>query len=207
MGDMLAGVVLGLAAGLMPGPLFVLVIQQALRYGTREGVKVAAVPMLTDLPIIVLAMVWWNRFGNIEVILGGTSLLGAVFLLYLSYENLTFEASRYQDISFAPRSVQKGVIANLLNPHPYLFWLTVGAPVVWKAWLAGPIRVTGFFVGFYSCLVGSKMLIAILVGQGKGVLHSRFYRVTVKVLGLVLAGFAVRLFQISFDYLGFRSWD
>jgi len=205
MGDMLTGVALGLAAGLVPGPLFVLVIQQTLRHGSREGVKVAAVPMLTDMPIIVLAMVGWNCFGSIEVILGGTSLLGAVFLLYLAYESLTLDASRYWSTSSAPRSVQKSVIANLLNPHPYLFWLTVGAPVVWKAWLAGPIQVTGLFVGFYSCLVGSKMLIAILVGQGKRVLHSRFYRATVKVLGLVLAVFAARLFQISFDYLGFWS--
>jgi len=32
-----------------------LVLAQSIRFGTREGLKVAAAPLLTDLPIVVLA--------------------------------------------------------------------------------------------------------------------------------------------------------
>ena len=55
MSDTLFGVVFGLAAGLMPGPLLALVIQQTLRHGPGEGIKVAAAPLLTDLPIVAAA--------------------------------------------------------------------------------------------------------------------------------------------------------
>ena len=41
MSETLSGGLFGLAAELSPGPLLVLVIQQTLRYGTSEGLKVA----------------------------------------------------------------------------------------------------------------------------------------------------------------------
>ncbi|MEI6633029.1 MAG: hypothetical protein WCP22_04325 [Chlamydiota bacterium] len=50
------GVVLGLSAGLSPGPLLALVVSQTLAHGVREGVKVAFVPLVTDLPVILIAL-------------------------------------------------------------------------------------------------------------------------------------------------------
>jgi hypothetical protein len=47
------GAVLGLAGGLTPGPLTTLGMGQTLQHGTREGVKVALVPALTDGPLVV----------------------------------------------------------------------------------------------------------------------------------------------------------
>jgi threonine/homoserine/homoserine lactone efflux protein len=47
-----AGITLGLSAGFSPGPLSTLVISHSLRYGTREGVKVAMAPFITDVPIV-----------------------------------------------------------------------------------------------------------------------------------------------------------
>ena len=44
MSETLSGGLFGLAAELSPGPLLVLVIQQTLRYGTSEGLKVAGAP-------------------------------------------------------------------------------------------------------------------------------------------------------------------
>ena len=50
-----AGLVYGLSAGFSPGPLMALVISQTLKHGIREGAKVAVAPLITDLPIILLA--------------------------------------------------------------------------------------------------------------------------------------------------------
>ena len=67
-----------------------------------------------------------------------------------------------------------------------------------------PTRAAGFLVGLYSCLVGSKMLVALLVGRGIGVLHSHSYEVVVRALGLALVVFAVRFLLTGFEYLGLR---
>ena len=46
----------GLAAGLKPGPLGVIVIQQTLSRGLPAGVRASLAPLVTDGPIIIAAL-------------------------------------------------------------------------------------------------------------------------------------------------------
>ena len=201
MSDTLFGVVFGLAAGLMPGPLLALVIQQTLRHGPGEGIKVAAAPLLTDLPIVAAALFALNRLADADGVLGAISLLGAAFLGHLAYESVTTDLAAHASPATTPRSLQKGVAANLLNPHPYLFWLTVGAPILWHAWATSPVNAAGFLVAMYGCLVGSKMLVALLVGRGRTVLTSRAYVLLVRALGIILLVFALLFLRDGLRYL------
>lgn len=201
MSDTLFGVVFGLAAGLMPGPLLALVIQQTLRHGPGEGIKVAAAPLLTDLPIVAAALFALNRLADADGVLGAISLLGAAFLGHLAYESVTTDLGAPAGPATTPRSLQKGVAANLLNPHPYLFWLTVGAPILWHAWATSPVNAAGFLVAMYGCLVGSKMLVAVLVGRGRTVLTSRAYVLLVRALGIILLVFALLFLRDGLRYL------
>ena len=189
MSDTLFGVVFGLAAGLMPGPLLALVIQQTLRHGPGEGIKVAA------------ALFALNRLADADGVLGAISLLGAAFLGHLAYESVTTDLAAHAGPATTPRSLQKGVAANLLNPHPYLFWLTVGAPILWHAWATSPVNAAGFLVAMYGCLVGSKMLVALLVGRGRTVLTSRAYVLLVRALGIILLVFALLFLRDGLRYL------
>jgi len=50
------GTLLGLSAGLAPGPLLTLVISETLQHDIKSGVKVALAPFITDLPIIILTV-------------------------------------------------------------------------------------------------------------------------------------------------------
>ncbi|NCD26558.1 MAG: hypothetical protein EOL86_13335, partial [Deltaproteobacteria bacterium] len=49
-----SGLVLGLSAGLSPGPLLTLMLSETLRHGVRAGLLVAVAPLISDLPIIIL---------------------------------------------------------------------------------------------------------------------------------------------------------
>jgi threonine/homoserine/homoserine lactone efflux protein len=89
-----------------------------------------------------------------------------------------------------PRSLRKGIIANFLNPNPYVFWLTVGSPTVIKALDVGWITAALFIAGLYVFLVGSKVLTAVLVGKSRRFLKSRNYIYTVRALGVILFFFA-----------------
>ena len=84
MTELWSGLILGLAAGVSPGPLLTLVVQQTMRHGVREGVKVAAVPLITDVPVVAATVVV-VRAGNLQGALGAISLAGAAFLVYLAY--------------------------------------------------------------------------------------------------------------------------
>jgi threonine/homoserine/homoserine lactone efflux protein len=59
----------------------------------------------------------------------------------------------------------KGILANAFNPHPYLFWFSVGAPTMVKAMKASIVAPLAFICGFYTQLLGSKVLVAIVVGE------------------------------------------
>ncbi len=100
-----------------------------------------------------------------------------------------------------PKSLVKGVFANLLNPNPYLFWISVGGPIMMKSMsngLTGPLLFAG---GFYLCLIGSKVSLALLVGRSRAILGGTGYRYAVRLPGLALVGLAVVLFRDGFKLL------
>ncbi|MCU0483408.1 MAG: LysE family transporter [Chloroflexi bacterium] len=197
------GILLGLAAGFAPGPLMALVLAQAVRFGTREGLKVAIAPLITDIPIVALATALVGlAAGAVGGLLGAISLAGAVFVAWLGVESVRttgVEAGRPDE---APRSWSRGALVNALSPHPYLFWVTVGAPVLIRAWGESAIAAAAFLAGFYACLVGAKMLLAVIGGASGGRLRGGAYRAVMVVLGALLLLFAARLAWEGLRLLG-----
>lgn len=201
LSSLAAGVVLGLSAGLAPGPLLTLVITQTLQHDIREGCKVAMAPLITDLPIILLSLFVLSQLGDFGLLLGVISLVGAGYVLYLAYESLRTGPVTLQEAGDLPRSVRKGAIINALNPHPYLFWATVGAPLVLKNAEQGLLAPLLFVSSFYLFLVGSKVFLAMVVGKSRAFLTKRGYLWTMRVLGCLLALFAAFLLKDALRYL------
>lgn len=189
---LVSGLVFGLSGGLTPGPLLALILSQSLKHGIREGIKVAIAPLLTDLPIILVALFLISRISEIDLLVGVVALLGGGYLAYLGGESLLFKGASLNAEKAKPRSIQKGMITNFLNPSPYLFWFTVGAPTVLKGIEQGVTSAALFIIGLYLTLVGSKVLLAVAAGRSRDFLRSRHYIYTVRFLGLVLFFFAVR---------------
>ena len=88
----------------------------------------------------------------------------------------------------------KVALTNALSPHPYLFWFSVGTPTMTKAMNLNSTAPAAFIIGFYSLLVGSKILLAILVGKSKTFLSGTTYIYTMRFLGLTLCLLAMLLF-------------
>ena len=57
----------GLAAGLKPGPLGIVVIQQTLSRGLRSGLRASMAPLITDGPIIIAALWFLSQFKSIDL--------------------------------------------------------------------------------------------------------------------------------------------
>ncbi|MCP4105194.1 MAG: LysE family translocator [Desulfobacteraceae bacterium] len=200
-----SGVVLGLSGGLSPGPLLTLVVSETLKHGIREGVKVSIAPLFTDLPIIIVAIFILSSVSDILPVIGVISLCGGIFLVYLGYESIFFKGVDIDDSLAVPQSVKKGIIANFLNPSPYLFWISVGSPLVLKAWGIGFIWAFLFIGIFYLFLVGSKILVSVIIGKSRVFLKSRNYIYIIRLLGVILLVFAVLFFMEGLKNLGILS--
>ena len=197
-----AGMVFGLSAGFSPGPLLMLVISQTLRHGSREGVKVALAPLVTDLPIIVACTFVLTRIAVFQGVLGLVSLAGGAFVAYLAYQSFRTTGPGTSVQEGVPQSLGKGVLVNVLSPHPYIFWLTVGAPFILKAWGTGAMGAAAFIASFYICLVGAKVAVAALAATSRQLLEGRTYGYLMRILGLLLLVFAFLLVRDGVVLLG-----
>ncbi len=189
------GTVLGLSAGFAPGPLLTLVISETLQHDIKSGIKVALAPIITDLPIIILTLVILSKLSNFHYILGLISLFGGFFILFMGYENICTKGVKFNLEKVRTKSLTKGILANVLSPHPYLFWFSVGAPTMTKAFQQNTSASMAFIVSFYIFLVGSKIVLAILVGKSKSFLSGNVYIYIMRFLGLVLCVLAFVLFH------------
>ncbi len=196
MNYLLAGISLGFAAGISPGPLLTLVITRTLERGLGAGLRVAIAPLLTDLPIIVVAVAFFAVLPPLlESIL---TVAGAIFVLYLAWEILR-DARHAQLTTAAPATgaasadLWRGMLVNFLSPHPWLFWIGVAAPLLTSAWQTNAWAALGFLTGFYALLVGSKVLVALGVASGRRFLDDAWYRRLLIASGLLLAFFGIAL--------------
>jgi threonine/homoserine/homoserine lactone efflux protein len=190
---LIKGALLGLAAGLAPGPLLVLVVSETIRHNTVAGIKVAFAPMLTDIPIILLALLVLPRLPYFKIILGVISIAGAVFIGYLAWESFKTRGVDLDPGQVKPQSLKKGLITNLLNPHPYVFWLGVGVPIIYSALQSGAGSAVVFTGTFFICIVGSKIGLALIVSKSRTFLSGAVYIYIVRGLGLLLLVFAFML--------------
>ncbi len=186
MSELLLGISLGFAAGISPGPLSALVVTTALQRGVGAGVRVAIAPLLSDLPVVALSVLAVGAFPPAG--LPYLAAVGGVFVIFLGLD--TYRKSgraTFEHRPAATRDLRRGFITNILSPHPWLFWLGVGGPLLVSAWDKGGVYATAFLMGFYGLLVGSKLFLAWGVAHGRGALSLTWYRRVLAGSGVLLA--------------------
>lgn len=163
-----------------------LVISETLKGNKLNGLLIAIAPLITDAPIVVLSIYLLNSFPGTDVLLGVLSLFGAVFLIYLGIQNLRFNPKAKETNHGYGSSLKYGIVTNLLSPHPYIFWITIGAPTFIKASRNGLQDAFAFIIGFYLLLIGSKVVVAVVSGMIKNIMQSSVYAVVMKLMGAIL---------------------
>ncbi len=196
-----AGAALGLSAGIAPGPMFSLVLAQTLTHNVWEGIKVALAPLVTDGPIIVLSLVCMTVLATYPAVIGVIGLAGAAMLVYYGLDCFRFSGTETDALPRSPGSFKKAIVVNLLNPHPYMFWALVGAPMLVKSAKTGFAGPVAFLVAFYVCIVLAKTGLACLAARFKSVLNSAGYLLVMRILGVSLF-----IFALLFARDGLRSF-
>jgi len=190
------GALLGLGAGLSPGPLLALVLSESLRRGAAAGIRVALAPLVSDLPIIALVLLGLGQITRHSMLPGVLSVMGGFLVVCMGFGDLRSTGTEVAENRPEAHPLRRGILVNVLSPYPYLFWLGVGGPMIFKAWGQSPAAPLAFLGSFYLLLVGSKVLLACVVGR-LTVLRSRAYQITLRGLALLLC-----LFGLSLVYEG-----
>jgi threonine/homoserine/homoserine lactone efflux protein len=187
------GTLLGLAAGFTPGPLLILVVSETLRHSIKEGIKVSVAPLLTDVPILLISLFILVKLSTVNALLAGISMAGGLFILHMGWGSLKFKGVETPVAESG--SLKRGIITNALNPHPYVFYMTVGGPILLSALNQGPISAIAFFVSFLFFLVGSKVVLALVTARSRSFLKGPVYIWIMRVLGVCLIVFSLTLLR------------
>ncbi len=187
------GIILGLVAGLSPGPMLALVIAETLKFGKKEGFKVAVSPLITDSTIVMLTLLVLSTLAEHDLVIGLISIFGACYLINIGLENLRTKASRFEVVIKRKEAFKRAIITNLLNPHTYLFWLSVGSPIILETLKTDALVTISFLLGFYAFLMGSMTFVALVVDRSKSFIKSKYYSCIVRLLGIILIFFALTI--------------
>jgi threonine/homoserine/homoserine lactone efflux protein len=188
---LIQGVTFGFAAAVQPGPLQTYLMSRALHHGWRHTLPAAFAPLLSDGPIIILALVvlnnipfWWEQI---------LQTAGGLFLLYLAFGTFKtwrgFGAKSSPPAESGSMNLMKAALVNLLNPNPYLGWMLVMGPLLVNSWREAPINGVVLVTGFYGTMVlGSSAIVFLFSGAralGRGLNRAL---IGLSALGLALLG-------------------
>ena len=84
-------------------------------------------------------------------------------------------AKQAANSSAAGVDLWQGALVNILSPHPWLFWITIGAPTLTQPGKAAQATLA-FLLGFYALLLGGKITVAMAVAGGRRFLTDAWYR-------------------------------
>lgn len=194
----LAAFVLGLTGGLKPGPLSVYVIHVTLTRGRRAGLLASFAPFVSDGPIILLSIALVSQGRQFDYFISALSFAGAAYLVYLAVKILLSSNRLNYSTRDTPATFMTAVKLNLMNPYPYLFWGTVGGAylvrgtateaVVFITVMLGTLAITKFSVAIAIKLLGNRF-------------DTRAYTLLLKLLAIMLIGFAIKLTIDGYDLL------
>ncbi len=202
---LMQGLVLGFSAAAQPGPFQAYLLSQTIRQGWRRTLSAAFAPLISDGPIILLVLLVLTR--TPDWFLDLMRVLGGLFLLYLAWG--AYQAFRQAEelvvaegeTAVSP-NVFKAALMNALSPNPYIFWGTIGGPILITAWRQAPALGVSFLAGFYGTLIGGFMAFIALFAIAKN-LDPRLGRVLSAVSALALLLFG--LYQLWSGLRGFLA--
>tara|TARA_Y100001968_G_scaffold140448_1_gene128463 strand:- start:1352 stop:2005 length:654 start_codon:yes stop_codon:yes gene_type:complete len=198
-----AALLMGLGEGLKPGPLNTLVISETLQHNWKAGMKVSLSPLITDAPIITISAFLWSQATSLSGVESALYLAGAAFLTWLGIDGLRSASPDYSDIekTDAEHSLRRGIITNLLNPNPWMFWTLAGAPFMVAAWNQSAWMPFAFVIPFLTVLIGVKILIAVSFDRSKQWMSDGGLLWSIRISSIALLALAILFAMQGFTNL------
>lgn len=194
----LQALILGLLAGLAPGPYTTMVVATGLERGFRAALPLALAPLLTDLaPLVLSTLLLTSLSPRVVTILGwlgGIVVVGVGLRLLAAHWRSPGGApnTRAGTTAEAPATVRfwHVVTATVLSPAPWLFWLGLASPLFLRHWGVDWRLGVLFLATLFATNIGSASALAWAASRGRRVLAPYWRQRLLRALGvaLVLAG-------------------
>ena len=180
------------AAAIQPGPLQAFLLDSVARRGWRRTLPASFAPMISDIPIAILALLVLTRIPTTMTTVLRAA--GGFFLMYLALANYRQwrrpPGEDEKNGSSTPRTILQAVVVNILNPNPYIGWSLVLGPAVLVAWGRSPAYAVALVIAFYVTMVAGLACTVLIFGMAN-LLGPASRRTLVLVSAVILASLGV----------------
>ncbi|MEM3437108.1 MAG: LysE family transporter [Nitrososphaerales archaeon] len=200
--------IIGYSGALMPGPVLIVTINEAVNKGLKSGFYVSVGHALLELILVILLALGLSEILSLKPIISLTGLLGGIFLSWMAYDIFKGVLNRKISLSFNVKSnIQKmnsmmlGIITSLSNPFWLIWWVFVGASFLFKSLEFGIIGVMAFYFGHILADLSWYGSVSFAIARGKKFINERVYRII-----LIFCGSTLIFFSILFIKSGLEAF-
>ena len=198
-------VLISSSGALAPGPLFFANVSLGLDHGAKSGLYFSIGHSIVEFPLVLLLSYGLLSALNAVYIKTFIGLAGGVTLIFFgllqlrsSYKFRSAALNNEYEKRRLSNPLLIGVLLTGLNPFFIIWWLTVGAQLIYLslalASLSGILIVFLFHVWIdYAWLITT----AYLARKGKMIINSKIYRVILFFFGIVLIYFGIHFILSS----------
>ena len=210
----LPALILGLLAGLAPGPYTTMVVATGLERGFRAALPLAMAPFLTDLaPLLLSTLLLTNLSSRVVNAMGW---VGGIAVVLIGIRLLATHWRPLGGRAGAPVGPGSGaratirfwhvVATTVLSPAPWLFWLGLASPLFLRHWASDWRLGLLFLTVLFLTNIGSASALAWAASKGRRVLAPYWRQRLLRALAiaLVLAG-GYLILQASRGNLGLSN--
>lgn len=181
---------LGLFAGVVPGPFTTVVAGTALERGFASAWKLAFVPLVTEIPALLVTVLLLKNLNH--DLLGAVGILGGIVVIYLGVRFVRGEDAPVEELDEIDHDWNEWklfrtlAVAGLLSPAPWIFWLVAAGPLFLRAWNASWAHGLVYVVVLLAMFIGTATGIAWLASHGRKIMGPARRSQVVQVVGIVL---------------------
>jgi threonine/homoserine/homoserine lactone efflux protein len=208
---LIQAILISLSGVMAPGPLTVVVVGKGAR-SPRAGAMIAVGHGAIEFPLMVLIALGLGPFFRHQAFASTVGLAGGGVLLWMG-AGLLLSLRRGGGRDAGPERMREaspfaaGVLMTGGNPYFIVWWATVGATLVFRAWGYGLWQFALFAVIHWSLDLIWYFFLSSAAFRGTKLLGDRFLKGVSLVAGLLLLYFGVRFVADALRFLvdGLRS--
>lgn len=174
----LASVVfISLSGVMMPGPVFAVTVAKGYK-SKAAGVLIALGHGAVEFPLILLLYFGLSRFFVSTLVQKIIGVVGGAVLIYMGFQTFkTRKEARAETGHSEHASFVAGLVATSANPYFFIWWASVGAALIWNAYIFGALGLLVFAIVHWLCDLAWYTFVSVTVFKSRRLWNEKVFTI------------------------------
>ncbi len=190
-------IILSASGALAPGPLFFVTVSQGIKSGTKSGILFSIAHSLVEFTLVMLLALGLLSVANVPEVRFAVGVAGGIALMIFGAMQIRGSFSYKSEKTKPGQSTTQnllliGLALTGLNPYFIVWWLTVGANLIFISLeFSGLVGVVFMFVCHVWVDYAWLILVSSFAKRSSKILRFKWYRLLMAIFGAVLIYFGI----------------